>query len=192
MNKEIFFTCCTHFYHDNVLRFTDNNGVRIRPEFDNIDQMNEYIIEMWNENISPMDTVYHLGDVIFGKLEEKEKFKKDIFPKLNGRKKNLILGNHDDGRFMANIGWSKIRTQQTLDDLGLFLSHYPIHESSLWSFRQNKQLINVHGHIHHLEPPEGPYVNVCVERNKYKPFHLDEIYQLAKDKNFNNEMVMTL
>ena len=33
-----------------------------------------------------------------------------------------------------------------------------------------KTLINVHGHIHEKEPMEGPYVNVCVERNNFKPF----------------------
>ena len=181
MSTNIWFTCCTHFFHDNILTFTDKNGALIRPGFSNVEEMNQCIIDTWNETVDKDSVVYLLGDVVFGSQEQKEYFAKKIFPKLKGKKKILILGNHDDGKWHAkNVQWSKIRSEQSLDDLGLFLTHRPAHIDSMYSYRLEKNLINVHGHIHQLDPPSGGrYVNVCVERNNYKPFHIDEVKALA-------------
>lgn len=52
--------------------------------------MNAEIVRRWNEVVMPDDTVYHLGDVALGKID-------DSLPRvgeLNGYKV-LILGNHD-------------------------------------------------------------------------------------------------
>ncbi len=53
-------------------------------------EMNEYIIQKWNSVVKKDDTVYHLGDVGFGSLEEV----KGLIEKLNGTK-ILLRGNHD-------------------------------------------------------------------------------------------------
>ena len=162
MTKSIWFTCCTHFWHSNILKFKDGNGENIRPNISTVEEMNSRLIDGWNAMVNHGDIVYHLGDVVFGNLEAKENFKNKIFPKLKGAKKVLILGNHDDGKFHSTVNWSKIRSEQSLDDYGLFLTHRPQHIDTLWSYRNEKTLINVHGHIHEKDPMEGPYVNVCV------------------------------
>ena len=66
-----------------------------RP-FKNAEHMNELLADNWNSVVKPGDIVYHLGDVFMG---DKEKFKA-FWPRLNG-KKRLIVGNHDEIKFLA-------------------------------------------------------------------------------------------
>ena len=77
---KIFFTSDHHFGHENIIRFCN------RP-FKDAREMNEVLIQRWNEKVKPRDEVYHLGD--FG-LTYKENLE-TILNQLNG-KKYLIVG----------------------------------------------------------------------------------------------------
>ena len=79
----IYFIADTHFNHANIIKYCN------RP-FKNTYEMNEYIIKKWNSVVKEADTVYHLGDVGFGSLQEV----KSLVERLNGRK-ILLRGNHD-------------------------------------------------------------------------------------------------
>jgi len=162
------------------LKFTDSNtGESIRPGFDNITQMNEYILERWNSVVKPGDRVYHLGDVFFG---DKEKFSA-FFNRLHGSKR-LIVGNHDDIKFLAKGNFfQKIQMWRMFPEYGLMFSHVPLHPSSLRRGPPDSDtplLVNCHGHIHQNPSPEGPYFNVSVEAINYTPMHIDEIVQRVK------------
>ena len=85
----------THFNHELILTFKDYVGKPVR-HFDSVAQMNECMFDNWNSVVTPADTVYHLGDVLFG--YDKEQWLADNFNKLNG-KKHLILGNHDNPKW---------------------------------------------------------------------------------------------
>lgn len=61
LNK-IWITSDTHFFHVNILKYN-------RPQFKDVDEMNEFIIKQWNECIGPEDIVYHLGDFAFDQLQ---------------------------------------------------------------------------------------------------------------------------
>ena len=78
-----YFTSDLHFGHKNVIRFCD------RP-FKTVHQMNEAIIDNWNNIVSDSDRVFVLGDVFLCKPEEA----KEYIEKLNGYK-ILVKGNHD-------------------------------------------------------------------------------------------------
>ena len=65
----------THFNHENIIKYC------ARP-FENAAHMNEYIIQKWNETVSTIDLVYHLGDVGFGSNEQL----KNLIDRLNGIK----------------------------------------------------------------------------------------------------------
>lgn len=54
----------THFFHTNILKFTDKDKKRIRP-FNSLDEMHEHMIKQWNYVVKDNDYVYHLGDVTF-------------------------------------------------------------------------------------------------------------------------------
>ena len=57
----------THFGHENILNFIDSRtGLKVRPGFANVDEMDECMVENWNSVVKKGDKVWHLGDVMFG------------------------------------------------------------------------------------------------------------------------------
>ena len=159
----------THFGHSNILSFKDQDGNLVRGGFSSVEDMNETMIQKWNSVVKPGDKVYHLGDVFFG---SKEDFK-SLWPRLNGSKR-LVVGNHDDVKFLSSGGFFKrVSMWRVFAEFGLILTHTPQHQSALTGRREG--LINVHGHIHQNESPEGPYKCVCVEHTDYYPVHLEDL-----------------
>jgi len=155
----------THFSHHNIV----HKFQPTRP-FDDVDHMNEMLIENWNKVVKPGDKVYHLGDVLFG---QKEKFP-PIWTRLNG-KKRLVVGNHDDVKYLAAGNFfEKIMLWRWFDNL--LFTHVPVHLSAIKEARGGvSESINVHGHTHFNGSPEGPYKSVCVELINYTPIHVEEL-----------------
>ena len=155
----------THLNHSNVLKFTNDKGEKVR-HFDSLQEMNETIIQNWNAVVRPGDKVYHLGDVFFG---DKEWFKK-TWPRLMGSKR-LVVGNHDDVKFMACGGFfQKVMLWRLFKEHNMLLTHVPLHVDSI-----RKVEFNVHVHIHQQESPTKRHVNVCVEKTLYSPVHIEEV-----------------
>ena len=143
---------------------------KTRP-FSTVEEMDEALMDNWNSVVKPGDKVYHLGDVTFG---NKENYIKNIHKRLNG-KKRLIVGNHDDVKFLAPY-FEKVMLWRMFPDWGLLLTHVPVHPSTLGEGRfDEKRMINVHGHIHQNPSPEGPYKCVCVEQINYTPINIEEL-----------------
>jgi calcineurin-like phosphoesterase family protein len=175
--SNIWVTSDTHFNHTNILRFTDNNtGKLVRPEFKDVTEMNETMIQRWNEVVRPGDKVYHLGDVFFG---DKEWFQK-TWPRLMGSKR-LIVGNHDNVRYLSSGGFfAKVMMWRMFPEFKILMSHVPLHESGLMRGAKNdKPMLNVHGHIHQNKSPKGPYHCVCVEQTDYRPVHIEDLAKIA-------------
>lgn len=178
--KDIWVISDTHFFHSNILRFTDSDGSLIRgARFSSMEEMNECMLENWNSVVKPGDKVYHLGDVFIGPKDEFVRFWK----KLHG-KKNLILGNHDDAKFFArNELVNKIQMWRMFPELGLLLTHVPIHESGLRRGAPDDEtapmLLNVHGHIHQNPSPTEHHRCVCVEQIDYTPIHIEELAKVS-------------
>lgn len=157
----------THFYHENILTFKDTDGNLIRGNrFSCAEEMNELIVDNWNKTVGERDTVYHLGDVAFGKRSGAT----ELIRRLKGRKR-LIMGNHDDVKQIVKDGWfQKVYMWRQLRDLKVLLTHVPVHESAL----EFHNLVNIHGHIHQNLSPEGRYINVSVEAIDYTPVAIEE------------------
>ena len=166
--SNIWVTSDTHFNHIDILTFKHC----CRKEFDSVDHMNQCMFDNWNSVVGVDDIVYHLGDVLFG--IDKEQWLAENFNKLNG-KKHLILGNHDNPKFLAPY-FKSISMWKTFNDIGLLLSHTPQHASTLAETHRFKEnILNVHGHIHFNPSPAGPYKCVCVEQTNYTPVNIDEL-----------------
>ena len=169
----------THFHHANILNFVDSKtGLKVRPEFTSVDEMDEVMIERWNSVVNKGDKVYHLGDVFIG---DKDKFKR-LWPKLNGTK-NLIVGNHDDIKFLSSGGFFKsVYLERKFRDMKLHLSHIPLHQTQheTGAPGSGNFLVNVHGHIHQNPSPEGRYINMSVEAINYTPVDIEDIAERAK------------
>ena len=171
----------THFHHANILTFTDSEGELIRgARFSSVEEMDECMLENWNSVVKPGDKVYHLGDVQMGSKEQFSKF----WPRLHGSKR-LIVGNHDDIKFLSSGGFfAKVQYWRMFHEFGLMLTHVPIHVNSLFRYpskngddgvTEPEPLLNIHGHIHQNPSPPGPYRCVCVEQINYTPINIEEL-----------------
>lgn len=169
--RDIWVISDTHFNHSNILKFVDDNGDRIRP-FNSTVEMNEHMIERWNSVVKPGDKVYHLGDVFFGS----KGWMHGNWPRLKG-KKRLVVGNHDDVKFLASGAFfQKIGLWRKFPEFGLVLTHTPLHPSTLGEGRfKGREVINVHGHTHQRGPALGPYKSFCVEIVDYTPVHIEDL-----------------
>ena len=161
-----FFIGDTHFGHENILKFEAEH----RP-FNTVVEMNEAIVERWNKVVNPKDTVWHLGDVVFGMDNLK------YLGRLNGNKK-LIMGNHDGlnmteylkyfnrvfGCAKVYYGHGKVRA---------ILSHIPVHPQQM----ESRFHLNIHGHLHSKSLNDNRYFNVSCERNNLTPISLHEIME---------------
>lgn len=159
-----------HFYHKNIVKFTNYDGTKVRP-WDDAEQMTEDMIGWYNELVDDGDRVYILGDVAFT-----SNLLRKAVERLKGRK-CLIPGNHDPVKMRRYFDlFDDVRGYVQRD--GFIMSHIPIHPHCLSRWK-----INIHGHLHNnqLEEEGYPgsvdprYVNVCVERTNFRPVDLDEI-----------------
>lgn len=171
--SEIYVISDTHFNHYNIVHKFGRVG-----EFQSVEEMNETLIDNWNNTVKPGDKVYHLGDFAFGP-------KTDIPPlikRLNGRKR-LIIGNHDDVKLLTPY-FEKIMLWRMWKGLGLLFTHVPVHPSTLGEDRFDSVPIrNVHGHIHGNPSPAGNYRCVCVEQTDYRPVHIEDLkYKIGELK----------
>lgn len=180
MNPNVWLISDTHFSHNNIINFMNNDGTKLRP-FDTVEEMDEMMIDNWNSVVKPSDKVYHLGDVVINRRAL------PILNRLNGRK-ILIRGNHD-------IFKTKEYTPYFEEIYGSYklanyiLTHIPIHPDSIARWANG----NIHGHLHsnnvtqsqlifgeygvaHIDTIlDKRYTCVCVEQINYTPISLDEI-----------------
>ena len=152
----VFLVSDTHFGHAGVCRFTRSDGVtKLRPWTDPA-EMDEAMVQAWNERVKPTDKVYHLGDVVINRRALK------TLERLNGDKV-LIRGNHDifpDTEYRKYF--RELRAYHVMN--GMILSHIPIHSDSLGRFGTN-----IHGHLHSTRVMNGSEIDaryhcVCVEQ----------------------------
>lgn len=187
--EHTFFTSDTHFGHANIIRFCN------RP-FKNVEEMDEVLIENWNQVVSDDDTVFHLGDFAFGGSN----VWKSIIPRLNGHI-NLIIGNHDRKNlrqgYMSSFGMVVPQLQIEIEGNPIYLNHYPFLCYG-GSYRGVWQLF---GHVHSGPNAEGLDISrlntlfptqydVGVDNNDYAPISYREVkakieYQKAEFKTFN-------
>lgn len=156
MNR-VFIISDTHFNHSNILKYESEH----RP-FATIEEHDAELISRWNAAVKPKDTVWHLGDVLFGS----DSF--HLLRHLNGIK-NLILGNHDHypmekyaEHFNKILGCAQLH--------GCILTHIPVAESQFGRFKAN-----IHGHMHSKTLEDKRYYNVSCERLNLTPRLLSSV-----------------
>ena len=157
----------THFFHDNIIKYCN------RP-FADAEEMNETMVQRWNERVKPGDKVYHLGDVGLGFKGDESKIAA-LLGRLNGQKR-LIVGNHDNLKSPTlHRHFHKIELWKGFKDGGFTCVHIPL---GLDQLRDGTAC--VHGHIHDKLMNKPGYVNVCVEQIDYAPLHMDELLKRIK------------
>ena len=176
-----FFTSDTHFFHKNVIKYCN------RP-FSSIEEMNEKMIELHNNTVSPSDEVFFLGDFAFAKPDKIL----SVLERLNGTK-HLILGNHDKDiehdqkRFLTNKGFSTISYAREIRREGqkICLFHYGCR---VWN-KSHHGSWHLFGHSHGTLEPFGKSVDVGVDspfvtgKPEYRPLSFNEIKQFMDKRN---------
>jgi calcineurin-like phosphoesterase family protein len=198
----VFVVSDTHFGHKGILRFvlhvpdcphageelTEDNiptcGCPRMRNFDNVDQMDDYIVTRWNEVVKPKDKVYHIGDVTAGGKRGRPHIA--TVGKCNGQKR-LVRGNHDDQETKYFLPFfEEIYATRVFEDM--ILSHIPLHPGSI-----REKWTNVHGHVHNNVPALhiGPkYLNVSVEVTDYRPLSLEEVRVRIRDQKAENQRLV--
>lgn len=159
----------THFHHRNILKYEAES----RP-FKDRDEMDNALIQRWNERVMPEDTVFHLGDFAFGGST----FIKGALRRLNGHK-FLVMGNHDRGRtseFWLDAGFERVFDRPIVLDKRFVLSHEPLDEIP-------PGFINIYGHVHSkgAETFLPDRFCVCVERHGCRPVEWNYIRGLYEN-----------
>ena len=179
MTKNIWVISDTHFNHANILKFEDRVGKAVRGQFSSVEDMNEHMIQRWNEVVKPGDKVYHLGDVVFG--DNKVEWMDINMPRLMGSKR-LVFGNHDEpSHFVGKGHFQKTSLWRIFKEFNILLTHVPVHESTVMEGRggSNRPMLNVHGHIHQNESPSQFHHCVCVEHTDYRPVNIEDLAKIA-------------
>lgn len=147
----------THFGHGAVLRFSPET----RGGFKTIQEHDEELVRRWNSVVKPKDTVWHLGDVFFGKDNHK------ILAHLNGYKR-LVLGNHDVYPLEVYLTYFK-KVYGSAVWGGCLLTHIPIHDTELRGYT-----LNIHGHIHDKKINDDRFKCVSAEHTNLTPILLTD------------------
>lgn len=171
--KHIWVTSDTHFNHANIIKYCN------RP-FSSVEEMNEALINNWNNVISHDDTVYHLGDFAMGD--------KSLIPEilgcLNGHI-HFIMGNHDNLNIINNLVEKNLLKSIFWEEVikigkkTIIMNHYPF--GSLPDPLSNNPVIQLHGHVH--STPDKPWIgldnqyDIGVDNNNFAPINLCDVLE---------------
>lgn len=167
-----------HYGHQNVLSFCSNSR-----QFSDLDEMHTVIKDKWNSKINPTDTVYILGDVSFGKLQETV----DYINSLNGFK-HLIIGNHDKKLMRQELFRSCFNSTQDYLELKyksnlICLMHYPLFQ---WN-AQHYGSFALYGHLHSRPISlEGRCKDIGMDTNNCEPYLLDDVITELRSIKYSN------
>lgn len=187
----IWFTSDTHFGHKAMVDGDIGQGWR-SDHFSSLEEMDEVMIENWNERVHPGDMVYHLGDLSFHGPEETA----IILSRLNGQI-FLVKGNHDhksitkSSLVQQELVWIKDykRINPKINPAGLkqaiALCHFPM---VTWHGSSNGSWM-LHGHCHgNLSLPHpmdiAPRLDVGVDCWNFAPVSLQEVADVMSKRTY--------
>ena len=168
------FTSDLHFGHRNLVGWTDRKLATTPDEHD------DWLVSIWNRDVKPTDTVYHLGDLALFKAGDRVRA---LLERLNGYK-YFIIGNHDEhgnhccvlkkyvGQYSIEL--VKHYTSTTVGDNDVMLFHFPM---GSWH-KQRYGSWHLHGHSH------GEYTQ---SRGKMLDVGLDNAYKMYGEHRFFTE-----
>lgn len=164
----IYFTADTHFYHKNVIRYSE------RP-FLSIEEHNNTIVKNWNKIVGKKDKVYFLGDLAFCS----QKIAIDIVKSLNGEV-HFFKGNHDRTAYQIRMHFASFQDVKMIriNEYQLWLSHY---RHLVWP-QKHYGAFHLYGHSHgrvgHVY--DKLLFDVGVDCWNYTPVSFDRILELSK------------
>jgi len=189
--NDIWFTGDTHFDHGNIIPYCKRPWIRDgdleNGEFWDLDakdertnEMNEALIENWNDLVRPGDMVYHVGDFAFSRSHKRVE---ELIDRLNGQI-CLILGNHDKGpvKKARGFGWIDKLRRIKVGDQNIILCHYAMR---VWKM-SHRGSWHLYGHSHGTLPDDPGLLSmdVGVDCWDYKPIPFEMVREAMSKKQF--------
>lgn len=161
------FTSDLHENHRNICKYT-NRVVETTEE-----EHNKWLTRIWNSQVKPEDTIYHLGDLSFSsRYNDLSNFVKG----LNGRI-ILIKGNHDKDDFLKRLkedalihAWYHYK-EIKIKGNATCLFHFPI---AAWH-KQGYGSWHLHGHSHGMYESKGKSLDVGLD-SSYNEFKIHRFF----------------
>ncbi len=165
----IYYTADLHFFHKNILNYCPIS----RGQCNNVEEMNETIISVFNSKVYKDDILYILGDFAFANIQKSI----SILERINCTNLHLIIGNHDH-KLIKNPEFTK-HFQQVLpyheiriDNQFIIMSHYPILS---WNGMERGS-IHLHGHTHNTLKYHDKALDVGIDgRTDLSPWEHSEV-----------------
>lgn len=175
MNPDkLFFTADLHFGHKLMLRLG-------RKQFASVDEMDAFIIQVWNATVPDDADVIVAGDVSF----RKEAPTVAILKALKGRL-HLIEGNHDRAFGMKFVqcfpGGVSTYREITVEQQKIILFHFPI---ASWHAVHHGSW-HLHGHSHGSCPPVGKRMDVGMDCHALRPVPYREIERVMATREIDS------
>jgi calcineurin-like phosphoesterase family protein len=185
----VWFTADLHFGHANIIQYC------ARP-FADVDSMNCALIEGWNSSVKPTDTVWVLGDVALGRIDDTFA----LIGELHGGKL-LLAGNHDRCWFghgdkatrwterYLDAGFAEVHHGEIKIDIAqrsVLASHFPYrgdshdHDRFVEHRPVDRGEWLLHGHVHERWRQRGQMINVGVDAWGYRPVSEAEVNALIE------------
>lgn len=163
------YTSDLHFFHKNVVQHTDRAVATTQEDHD------EWLVELWNKQVKPNDTVVHAGDFSF---DSKMLTMEALLARLQGRIV-LLEGNHDQIKVFERLkSLDKIQNCHQHLHTKIFgnkvhVYHFP---TACWN-QQHRGAWHLHGHSHGTFKASGKILDVG----------LDNAYNLYQEHRFFSE-----
>lgn len=169
----LWFTSDTHFGHAGIIQHSHRM-------FRTVDEMDEVMMERWNERVKPNDHIFFLGDFSFHRPVRTL----EILAGLNGIK-YLIRGNHDRNNLSTACvsmfdGGADHYHEITVGSQLLVLCHFAFRS---WNGSHHGSW-NLHGHSHGNLPSQGRQLDVGVDTHEYYPYSFEEVAMDMETKKF--------
>ncbi len=166
--SKIFLTADLHFGHENIITYEK------RP-FANAEEMDEALVNNWNQVVSKKDTVIVVGDVSFHSKEKTT----ELIHRLKG-KKILVKGNHDK---KSNSWWLEAGFEEVSNYPIIYREWFIIQHQPPSYYNDAVPYFYIYGHVHGTKMYKTitkQSACVSVERWNYTPVELEKIVALAQ------------
>lgn len=174
---KIAFTSDSHYGHTNICGPKVSSWKSGFRNFDRVEDMNDAIVNSYNEVLGENDILYHLGDWSFGGVDNISKFRNRI------KCKNIILiyGNHDHHirkSFRHLFKETYDFLERRIGGHLFILNHYA---QRVWN-KSHHGSLHLYGHSHHSLPDIGGKcfdIGWCGWR---RPLLLEEVVEIMNKR----------
>lgn len=148
----VLFTSDLHLGHKNVIEFCSRNKATCGVDFENVEEMDDFLIDRWNRKVQKDDMVYIIGDLSSRSGKDVAAYLK----RMNG-KKHVPLNHY------PMLEWNGSHRAQNQEDSLSWLIHGHIHDE-----RESKT-------FEYIKKYQPCALNAGVDINHYEPVTFEEM-----------------